>query len=409
MNPVRETAIDPRTRFVTKYETIDWRTIFSIVAVPTAVVFVTLSLPHDVRSVHGWRVLAHAGPYQVPDLVRAKIWKSSLELLDQAELMGLTESEISQCLTDIEVVTQRRFAVKRIVDENGFKIFSPVLKYLSSPPPTGCKEKGQSMFEGNIRVAMDVVTATPADQRAVPVEVIEDLVRNNKTQWESTANEETMRFREYRMLLLLKLLQNPDNAKNACESKIVRDFIESEKPNSGHVKFSCLPLMPLLYQFKTTKLGYEFSDIIERIETILGTSPPSPAPRESLSLPSKVDFANFEKLVYLTLCYSSLRVIPLITEYSLPVLSGAGRVMAKSVLGAALLETVYRAVEHVIQSRPYYESADQGGAGKFISSGTLVGAQAICVAVILKRFPYCFAPFALMKLRDSFVDSFRFI
>jgi len=294
---------------------------------------------------------------------------------------------------------------------DGFEFFLPVFKNLSSHPPINCTEKGQSHFEANLRIAMDIVTATPAKDRRVPLEVIEDLITNNKSLWESKSNEEVMRFREYRALLLLRLLQNRENAVDASKSSIVRKFLLSELPEGRHFKFSTLPLMPLLYQFKTEKLGYEYADVIVRIWGLvfgnepLGDGIPIPQ-RESLKLDHKLDFLNFEKMIYFTICYSSLRVIPLISEYSFSILKRAGGLMMKSVLGVAALETIYRAEEHVIQSRPYFEATP---AMSIASSALMVATHTLLGAIILRKFPFCYAPFALMKIRDSFTDSYRFV
>jgi hypothetical protein len=408
LNPAREKAIDPSFRFKTKYSDTDYSTAIWIVGIPSAVAFMLLTLlpSQSSESVLGWRVLAHLGPYKVPKIFRSGTrWKSALVELDNSDLL---ESEISQLLTDIEVITQRRQCVRRIVSEYGFEIFLPVFRNLSSPPPVNCTSKGQSHFETNLRVAMDVVSATRAKDRRVPISVIEDLIVHNLQLWECTGNEEVMRFREYRALLLLKLLQNEDNANDAAKSSIVCEFLKTELQSGEHIKFSTLPLMPLLYQFKTEKLGYEYSDIIYKCLKLLGLSSNENSPeRKSLSLEHKIDFLNFEKLIYFTICYSSLRVIPLISEYSLSVLSKAANLMAKSVIGVAILEGLYRIEEHVIQSRPYFEKADQGEG--ILPSALMVITHVLVGSQVLRKFPFCFAPFAVMKIRDSFTDSFRFL
>jgi hypothetical protein len=418
LNPARDTAIDPSFRFKSRYETENFLTAFNVIGIPSAIAFVLLTVTPGDRSstIFGWRLLAHLGPYQVPELLKNGRWKSALEQLERSNELQLIESEISQLLTDIEVVTQRRQCVRRIVSEHGFSIFQPVLTNLSSPPPINCTKKGQSHFEANLRVAMDIVTATPAKDRTVPIEVLENLITHNKELWESTGNEEVMRFREYRALLLLKLLQNRENAIAASESKLIREFLDAELIAGEHVKFSTLPLMPLLYQFKTEKLGYEYSDIIWKCLRLLDQARGSegsvdvPPTRKSLTLDHKIDFLNFEKMIYFTICYASLRVIPFISEYSFPVLKIAAGVMARSVLGVSILESIYRFEEHVIQSRPYFEVFSSGSRlGCIAASAGMVIAHTFIGAFVLRKMPFCFAPFALMKIRDSFTDSFRFL
>jgi hypothetical protein len=354
-------------------------------------------------TISGWRFLAHLGPYQIPSLMKSGIWKRALDELSEAnDPHSLTESKISQLLTDIEVITQRRQAVREIVQEYGFEIFLPVFKNLSSQHISG-----QSHFESNLRVVMDILSATRASDRQVPISVIEELVTMNNHCWDSKSNEEIMRFPEYRALILLKLVQNESNANGAKQSGIIQEFVDQEMNKSYHEKFSTLPLIPFLYQFKTEKLGYEYADILWRINKCIGRAAEEVGPsgrRISLKLEHKLDFQNLEKMIYLAICYSSLRYIPLISEYSFPVLKHAVMGMMKSVVGAIILDIMYRAQEHVIQSKPYFDIEHPliGGSG-------MVCVNALVGGLVLRYLPFSFAPFFLMKVRDSFTDSFRFI
>jgi hypothetical protein len=98
-----------------------------------------------------------------------------------------------------------------------------------------------------------------------------------------------------------------------------------------------------------------------------------------------------------------LRVVPLISEYSVKVLSRAANVIARSVLGATLLETTYRAEEHLIQTAPWYEAS-----GLF-SSAAMTASNVFFGALALKYFPYCGVPWLMIRVKDSFSDTFRFI
>ena len=411
LNPAIETAVDPRTRFRTKFEAYSFSHLAKIVSVPIGIAF-GLNLWSYVSGSNkstffGWRVLAHLGPYHIPRLVESGEWRRSLETLGRAIELELLESEIAQLLTDIEVVSQRRIAVRRIVkDYGGMKIFTPIFSNLASPPPPGTNRKGQSHFEANLRVALDVVSATAAVDRELPVDVIERILTNNSECWESDSNEEARRFREYRCVLLLKLLQNDRNRMAAKQSRIIREFISKEQPAASHQAYPALPFMPLLYQFKTEKLGFEHSDIVRKLESMLEieSGNENNIPRKSLKLEYKVDFLNFEKLAYLTICYASLRVVPMISEYSWQVVSRAMALVGRSVLGASLLETWYRGQEHVIQSAPWYDAKN-----KFVASGYMAVTNVVFGAIILRYFPFCGVPWLLMRARDSFSDSFRFL
>jgi len=411
LNPAIDTAVDPSTRFKTKFEGAQYSfmDLARMMSIPVGIVFVLNLIPSlsksDESTFFGWRILAHLGPYHVPRIVDQGRWKSSLQELGQAEELNLTESEIAQLLTDIEVVTQRRIAVRKIVKESGMKIFLPLFTNLVAPPPRGTTRKGQSHFEANLRIVMDVVSATPAVDREVPLEVIEALIQNNRESWESTANEDALRFREYRAVLLLKLLQNETNLLNSQNSKVVTEFVKNELPHAAHQVFPTLPLMPLLYQFKTEKLGFEYIDVIRKLSHMLGLEiPDNKAARKSLKLEYKLDFVNFEKLVYLTICYSSLRVIPMISEYSMKVLGRAASLIARSVIGGALLETYYRVQEHVIQSAPWYEARYS-----VIPSACMAVSNIFVGAVVLRYFPFCGLPWLMMRAKDSLSDSFRFL
>ena len=401
LNPAIETAVDPKYRFRTKFEIFSFFDLVRIASVPVGICFVLNAVPFlrgtDESSFYGWRVLSHLGPYHVPHVVNGGRWRHALSQLSRSEELGLIESEISQILTDIEVVTQRRVAVRRIVAEEGFGIFVPVLKNLASS-----SQKGQSHFEANLRVVMDVVSATPAKDRALPVDVLEALVTTNLACWESDTSEDGRRFREYRAVLLLKLLQNESNLFNAKKSQIITSFVTSEEQAAAHQVYPTLPLMPLLYQFKTENLGFEFSDIIQRLKKMMDLPVAELEERKSLRLEYKIDFVNFEKLAYLTICYASLRVVPMISEYSFSVLSRAGTVIGRSVLGAGLAELVYRAEEHVIQSAPWYDSG-------IAASACMAAVNVVTAATILRFFPFCGLPWLLIRVRDSFSDSFRFL
>ena len=409
LTPVIETAIDPKARFTTRFESYPFSDLLKMMSLPIGIAF-CLNMWSFVRksddiSFYGWRVLAHLGPYHIPHIVENGAWKRSLETLGRATELQLIESEIAQLLTDIEVVTQRRVAVRRIVKQEGFKIFLPVFENLAAPPPPGTIRKSQSHFEANLRIAMDVVSATPAADREVPISVIESLILHNQDSWESVANDESKRFGEYRAVLLLKLLQNEKTRIEAKNSNVIKKFLTEAETRSTHEPFPTLPLMPVLYQFKTEKLGYEHQDVIRKIQSMLEMqSSEISTQRKSMKLEYKIDFINFEKLVYLTICYSSLRVVPMISEYSWKVLSRAVSVVGRSVLGAAVLETWYRSQEHVIQSAPWFDSDK-----KILTSACMSISNIMIGAVVLRFFPFCGVPWLLMRARDSFSDSYRFL
>jgi len=410
VNPVRNAAMNVENRFKTKYSEKSFGECLRMALGVSIVGFVVTTgmwMMEEKSTISGWRFLAHLGPYQIPSLMKSGRWKRALDELGEANndddhhQLSLTESEISQLLTDIEVITQRRQAVREIVQKYGFEIFLPVLKNLSFQ-----NISGQSHFESNLRIVMDILSATRASDRQVPISVIEELVTRNNHCWDSKSNEEVERFPEYRALILLKLVQNESNANRAKQSGIIQEFVNQEWAKSYHVKFSSLPLIPFLYQFKTEKLGYEYADILWRIKKCIGRADEVEAigGRISLKLEYKLDFQNFEKMIYLAICYSSLRYIPLISEYSFPVLKHAVLGMMKSVLGAIILDMIYRAEEHVIQSKPYFDIKHPliGGSG-------MVCVNALVGGLVLRYLPFSFAPFLLMKVRDSFTDSFRFI
>jgi hypothetical protein len=408
LNPAMDTAIDPKTRFTTRFESYPFQLLLKIVSVPVGIAFVLNAVPFlqstDDKTLFGWRALAHLGPYHIPRIVQHGEWRESLKKLNDASELQLIESEIAQLLTDIEVVTQRRVAVRRIVKDHTMAVFSPVLRNLAAPPPVGTVRKGQSHFEANLRIAMDVVSATPAKDRIVPLDVLESIIANNKESWESEANEDTSRFREYRAVLVLMLLQNTENLSLAKNSDIVKNFVVNEVKHAFHKVYPTLPLMPLLYQFKTEKLGFEYIDIVKKLGSMLEVPLEDSLPsRKSMRLEYKLDFINLEKLVYLTICYSSLRVVPMISEYSMKVLSRGVGLIARSVLGAALLEGVYRTEEHVIQSAPWYDSES------LLPSACMAVSNIFFGALALKFFPFCGLPWLMMRIRDSFSDSYRFL
>lgn len=410
LTPVIETAVDPVNRFKARAEHYSFHQLVKFISFPFAILFGANAVPYirgtdDSNFIFGWRLLAHVGPYHVPRLVEKEEWLKSLKSLSQANDLKLVESEIAQLLTNIEVLTQRRMAVKKMVKRYGFEVFIPIFENLASPPPLNTHRKSHSHFEANLRVAMDVVCATPARERKLDCGIIENFLTNNSDLWEST-EESSKRFREYRALILLKLLQNDENVKAAKKSPVIKSFVLSEIGPSKHEPFPAFPIVPLLYQFKTEKLGFEHFDIIRRIRTMLElpvSEEEKQIVRKSLALEHKLDLVNFEQLVYLTICYASLRVVPLISEYSVKVLSRAANVIARSVLGATVLETTYRAEEHLIQTAPWYESSGLTASAAVASANILVG------ALVLRYFPYCGVPWCMIRAKDSFSDTFRFI
>ena len=386
INPVRSIVLDPASRFTTRFSSMSYTQLGALVFVPSVVAFVAAAFASGTFS--GWRFLAHVGPYHVPDLVRAEIWRKSLAALSNDDLL---DSEVSQLLTDIEVVTQRRCAVSEIVDRHGFEVFYPLMLLFPKSGET-------NNFEANLRILMDVVLATKASDRRATPECIRALL--------AAKTSSDRRFDEYKLLLLLKLLQN-ESVLNVVKSGELRGEIVTclDAQDATHTPYPALPLMPILYQFKTEKLGYETFDLVRKIRRLLNvpTNDEQSIFRKSLKLDYKIDFVNFEKLMYLTLCYSSIRVLPMISEYSFSVLKLAGAVMAKSLVGCAVLETIYRFEEHGIQSTAYYTNSS------WANSIAMVSAHSAMLMVILRKFPFCFAPFIVSKMvRDCFSDGYRF-
>ena len=392
INPVRESAVNPSARFVTKFEGFSNNQLVALVAVPSAVFFLgSFLLPTN--NVIGWRFVAHVAPYRLPSLVETGLWRTSLVALSDPDL---TCAEISQLLANIEIVTQRKLAVRTISKEaTDLNLFTPIFNQLNTT-------SSQSNFETSLRIVMDVVSATPARNRKVDSTVLESLWAPSTSWWTSDRDSDTMRFAEYRLLLILKLLQNEKNLQVAKKSSEFQFFLTQQ--NFQHIPFPSLPLLPILYQFKTEKLGFETFDIVRKIRTMMGISSENLNFRKSFSLAEKLDFINYEKLVYLTICYASIRILPMISEYTFPVLKSAAGVMAKAILGVTILDLWYRAEEHVIQSKMYWENH-----GTVLGPAVMVATHCAGLALILKRFPFCFAPFIVTKLvREAFADSYRF-
>ncbi len=108
-----------------------------------------------------------------------------------------------------------------------------------------------SHFDAQLRIALDIICATPPNQREVPIDFIQKLVSTNENLWKVDPRSD-----EARAILLYKLLHNTENCIKAKECEEVKTYLEK------HGDF-----IPMVSDFEWRKnlYGHESHDILRKL------------------------------------------------------------------------------------------------------------------------------------------------
>ncbi|CAK0814474.1 unnamed protein product [Prorocentrum cordatum] len=159
------------------------------------------------RDFLGWRVAAHLGPYQVPNLVRARLHQEPLQTLRQPLLL---DHERSRALARLEQLSQRRLAAQSLAPLGGLEPL--FLDALALPGPARGTAPGstESHRAAALRVVLDVVGALPPEGREVPPWVLSGLVAAGGEPWGTAQGQ------ELQATLLCQLLRSAANCRAAA-------------------------------------------------------------------------------------------------------------------------------------------------------------------------------------------------
>eukprot|EP00927_Polykrikos_kofoidii_P055069 TRINITY_DN49387_c0_g1_i1.p1 TRINITY_DN49387_c0_g1~~TRINITY_DN49387_c0_g1_i1.p1 ORF type:complete len:460 (-),score=60.68 TRINITY_DN49387_c0_g1_i1:13-1392(-) len=357
----------------------------------------------------GWRVTAHLGPYQVPNFARARLHESPLRLLDEPLLL---DQERAAALGRLEQLTSRKEAVITIRPEGeqqvgnaALRAIEPVLRdFLGDQRPKGVGVGGGKNTEliaatssaaahraASTRIVFDVVGALAPEDRAVPPWVLANLVTARGSPWGDGPQGE-----ELRAFLLVQLLGSPSNCKAAAELHEVTTYLQQLGMKSKADTF--WPLKSYLLSGETPDLLRRGSLLVNR-QCPRALEVPPKRERDTPSLQLKWDMRNLWTTTLVTVGWAAFRAWRGVFD------AQAALAIARACGGAfgamSVLEGLWRAEEHIIQSKWYF---DDGGA-MLATSGAmcLVNSAAFAWAC---RYPVVF-PFLLCRGKDELTDAYR--
>jgi len=346
----------------------------------------------------GWRVTAHLGPYQVPNMVHARLHEAPLRALRDPLLL---DHERTRALWRLELLTQRRLAANSLAPEDeetakvggaaALRAVEPLLRYLFGDQDTvsGCAASHRA---ATAHVVFDVVCATTPAERLVPQWALSGLATARGVPWDSGPQGEEMRA-----TLLMLLLASPANCIAAASLAEVQSYIE--RPGFKQKEDTMWPL-------KSYLLSGETPDLLRRCARLVNQQCPDSLEvpvrraRDTPSLQMKHDLRNLWTTALLTTCWAGFRAWRGVAnpgEILRIVQSCAGALMAM-----AVLEGVWHSEERIIQSRWYFDDSH------------MVLAFSACVCVLncgvwAWAFRYTTAvPYILCRLvKDDFTDAYR--
>ncbi|KAF4683183.1 hypothetical protein FOZ60_009507 [Perkinsus olseni] len=380
-----------------------------IIGLPSAIVWFALLIPWAMdwkpHQLLGWRGWAHMGPYLVPQFVKGGDWKEAIKALSpvDGEDPLLLDGERASALVDLEYVTQRRAAVRDIVQQYGFDVLLPVVADLVAPPEEGLRIKAIGHFETQLRVAMDVLFAVEPEDRVVTRQLLERLVTTNKEQW-----ERYLTFQEYKAYILFKLLQNKENAREAATIPEVRQFIET---GGKYVPYQSInPLKAKMYSCETHDTLLKCARLINQAvkdegKPELMVKASRKQIRESPPLERKLDYRTFEVITSGTASYAAIRTLFMIRSLKIRNLEMFFGTALRAIRGIWMAELLHRFEEHIIQMYWYYHDPK----AMLATSAVMCAFHSVAYAWIFRNNPFCVAPFIWLRLvNDSTDDGYRF-
>lgn len=351
----------------------------------------------------GWRVVAHLGPYQMPNFVRAKVYEVPLRRLSEPLLL---DYERATALGRVEQMSQRHFAALAltqgaahdmhpmcVLEPIFLELFSPLaadaftLDSASSAPASAVSHKAAAA-----RIVFDVVGALPVEERTVPPWVLSGLVSTRGAPWDEGPQGE-----ELRATLSAQLLASSTNCQIAADLPEVCNYVQ---------QLGFKDKEDTMWPLKAYLLSGETPDLIRRSALLISRQCPNVVevpPRRARDTPSlqvKRDLRNFWTTTLLTASWATFRAWR--GTFDAKAFLAIARACGGAFAGMGVLEILWRSEEHVIQSAWYFED----GAAMLAVSAAMGFLN--CVACAW-AFRYATAvPFLVCRLaKDDFMDAHR--
>lgn len=304
----------------------------------------------------GWRVVAHLGPYQIPNLVHAQLYEEPLRLLRQSLLL---DYERARALGRLEQLSQRRLAAAAFRPPPGaadvqsygcasMQALEPLLLEAFMPSKDVNEFAANSTSthqEAVARVIFDVVAATPPEDRSVPACILHGLVLAQGPPWGAGPQGE-----ELRATLLCQLLRAPANCQNAASLPEVCHYLE--QPGMKRKEDTLWPIKSYLLSGETPDLIRRGARLVNRQCPGAVEVPPRHA-RDTPSLEIKRDLRNAWTTVLVTGGWAAFHSFPGVVN--LQAVWTMARACAYALAGMGVLEGLWRMEERVIQSTWYFE------------------------------------------------------
>jgi len=351
----------------------------------------------------GWRSLAHFGPYQMPNLVQARLHEKPLELLREDELKDVRRA---WAVNRLGMLTQRREPAKAVVEMERDLSKLPLealFRSVFDEPEEGWGGRtaggdalglASGIQEDAAKSCLDIISALPPEDRAVPSWVLSGLVCSRARPWTDGPQGE-----EWRTSVLLQLLRTPSNCEKAAKLPEVMAFVQ--RPGMKMKADTIFPLRAYLMSGETPDLLRLCSRLIAKTVPEAFSDPPDKkAPRDTPSLQAKHDIRAAWTSMLLTVTYAALRSWP--GAFDMPALTTVVVASGCALLAEGALEVLWLGQELMIESEWYYEERSKMLLASFIMSSV----NAIAWAAAFQY--YAMVPFFASRfVKDDFLDVYR--
>eukprot|EP00439_Symbiodinium_sp_Y106_P056070 s3700_g7.t2 len=363
-----------------------------------------------------WRVTAHLGPYQVPNFSKAKMHEEPLKILQDPVLL---DHERMRALSRLGQLSQRRMAALSF-SPPGMQQGSPLaaiepllFEAFYEDSASATKTPGTSSDTHRAaaaKIILDVVAACPSQElplllcwcfgvepcvckqdRSVPAWVLSGLVKAQGIPWQVGPQGA-----ELRATLLLQLLRTPSNAAAAGSLPEVRQYLGDA--GIKRKEDTAWPLKAYLMSGETHDLLRKGARLVTK-QCPGAVEPKTKRDRDTPTLQTKRDVRNFWTSILLTAGWASFQhwTAVFTAQAVLQLLAGIGSASA----GAAVLEAIWTAEEHIIQTEWYWE-------GDYSTPASAAMTLVNCVALAWAARFACILPFAFSRLfKDDYMDAYR--
>uniref|UniRef100_A0A7S0AS16 Uncharacterized protein n=1 Tax=Pyrodinium bahamense TaxID=73915 RepID=A0A7S0AS16_9DINO len=258
-------------------------------------------------------------------------------------------------------MTQRRAAVAGLAppseasgemyNNKALQAIEPLLVEAFSEQPETLREAANSASASQqtavARIILDVVAATLPDDRAVPPWVLSGVVSARGMPWDAGPQGE-----ELRAALLCQLLRTPANCEAAASLPQVCRYLQ--QPGMKVKEDTVWPIKAYLLSGETPDLLRLGSRLVSR-QCPNALEVRQRYKRDTPSLETKRDLRNAWTTVLITSGWAAFRAWRGVLD--VPAVLAMARASAGALAGMSVLEGLWRAEEHVIQSAWYYKDS----------------------------------------------------